>query len=307
MINKMEFFSEIYSAYYNTVAKILERAVKGELNAEKLRRIAEECAFSESSAVIEPALRDGRWQLLSPDMTTPLTEMPSIPLTVLQKRWLKAVSLDPRIKLFDIAFDLPDDIEPLFTPDDYEVFDRYSDGDDYNDPTYINNFRTILSAIKTKQPVEIKMRNRQGRTVTNVFVPRGLEYSEKDDKFRVVSENGGLSASVNIGRMIECGQCGAERLKKEKKPREQASKSLTLEVFDRRNSIERVMLHFAHFEKSAEKREDGSCVLHIKYDASDETEMVIRVLSFGPCVRVVEPESFAALVRQRLEMQKKLL
>lgn len=303
----MEFFSEIYSAYYNTVAKILERAVKGELNAEKLRRIAEECAFSESSAVIEPALRDGRWQLLSPDMTTPLTEMPSIPLTVLQKRWLKAVSLDPRIKLFDIAFDLPDDIEPLFTPDDYEVFDRYSDGDDYNDPTYINNFRTILSAIKTKQPVEIKMRNRQGRTVTNVFVPRGLEYSEKDDKFRVVSENGGLSASVNIGRMIECGQCGAERLKKEKKPREQASKSLTLEVFDRRNSIERVMLHFAHFEKSAEKREDGSCVLHIKYDASDETEMVIRVLSFGPCVRVVEPESFAALVRQRLEMQKKLL
>ena len=64
------------------------------------------------------------------------------------------------------------------------------------------------------------------------------------------------------------------------------------------------MLHFAHFEKRAERTDDGRYILRLTYDADDETELVIRVLSFGPCVRVLEPERFAELIRQRLTAQK---
>lgn len=64
------------------------------------------------------------------------------------------------------------------------------------------------------------------------------------------------------------------------------------------------MLHFAHFEKRAERTDDGRYILRLTYDADDETELVIRVLSFGPCVRVLEPERFADLIRQRLTAQK---
>jgi predicted DNA-binding transcriptional regulator YafY len=64
------------------------------------------------------------------------------------------------------------------------------------------------------------------------------------------------------------------------------------------------MLHFAHFEKQAQRLGDDQYLLHLKYDKDDETEMVIRVLSFGPCVKVLEPQHFAELIRERLITQK---
>ena len=39
-------------------------------------------------------------------------------------------------------------------------------------------------------------------------------------------------------------------------------------------------------------------------DRFDETEIVIRVLSFGPYVKVLEPESFVNLIKERLISQK---
>ena len=36
----------------------------------------------------------------------------------------------------------------------------------------------------------------------------------------------------------------------------------------------------------------------------DETEMVIRLLSFGPMVKVIAPESFVDLIKKRLVDQK---
>ena len=39
------------------------------------------------------------------------------------------------------------------------------------------------------------------------------------------------------------------------------------------------------------------------YDKNDETEILIRILSFGAVVRVTAPESFREKIRQRLAMQ----
>ena len=64
------------------------------------------------------------------------------------------------------------------------------------------------------------------------------------------------------------------------------------------------MLHFAHFEKRAERLERNRYLVHIRYDSDDELELVIRVLSFGPLVEVTEPERFRKLVRERLKRQK---
>ena len=40
------------------------------------------------------------------------------------------------------------------------------------------------------------------------------------------------------------------------------------------------------------------------YEKEDETELVIRVLSFGPMIKVTAPQSFAELIKQRLIAQK---
>ena len=98
----------------------------------------------------------------------------------------QAIGCDPRIKLFgDFDFDYAD-VEPLFLPTDYIIFDKYSDGDNFTDENYISNFRLILDAIKNKHPLRIETLNRKGNLVGQVVLPEYLEYSEKDDKFRLI-------------------------------------------------------------------------------------------------------------------------
>ena len=46
--------------------------------------------------------------------------------------------------------------------------------------------------------------------------------------------------------------------------------------------------------------------IKLYYELADETELLIRVLSFGPVLKVVFPEDFRNRLRQRLENQKKL-
>ena len=44
-------------------------------------------------------------------------------------------------------------------------------------------------------------------------------------------------------------------------------------------------------------------LVKIKYAHDEESEMVIRILSFGPMVEVLEPEPFRKLVVEKLEKQ----
>ena len=67
------------------------------------------------------------------------------------------------------------------------------------------------------------------------------------------------------------------------------------------------MLAFAHFEKSAVQISDDVYRLTLNYDSFDETELVVRVLSFGPMVKVIEPQRFVDLVKERIERQIVLL
>ena len=87
--------------------------------------------------------------------------------------------------------------------------------------------------------------------------------------------------------------------------RQDELRELTLLIVDERKALERAMLHFAHLEKQAEREGDNTYILRLKYYASDETELVIRVLSFGPCIKVLAPQNFIELVKRRLLAQKR--
>ena len=139
-------FNEIYSAYYNTVAKIISAVIDGKTDDKYINKIISDNAFGESILTVLPSLKNEKWQLIHKNMTTPLKNKPTMPLTLTQKQWLKAISLDPRIKLFDVVISGLDDVEPLFTPEDYYIYDKYSDGDPFEDETYIKNFKTVFSA-----------------------------------------------------------------------------------------------------------------------------------------------------------------
>ena len=297
-------FSELYSAYYNTVAKILKTAVDHPLQKNELRLIVENTAFGESILNIAPAPDEERWQLIHADGTTPIRNIPSIPLTDLQKRWLKAVSLDPRLRLFADEFpDIPD-VEPLFSQEDFFVFDRYTDGDPYEDETYIKNFRLILDAIRNRYPLSIDTTTRKGNMTRFVVLPEYLEYSEKDDKFRLISSGNRYGSTTNLGRIVSCKPYDKPFDISHDRSCQSKPRTVEFELVNKRNALERVLLHFAHFEKEAEKLEDGKYLVRITYDKDDETELVIRILSFGPMIKVTAPQSFVDLIKDRLIHQK---
>lgn len=299
-------FSELYGAYYSAAAQIINAALTHPLTTDDLRAIVEDSAFSESLLNIEPAITGQRWQILLPDGTTPLEHTPTVPLTLLQKRWLKAILLDPRIRLFDEEFPELDGIDPLFTPEDFTVFDKYADGDDYTDETYKKHFRFVLDAVRKRYPIRVDMNNRHGGITHLVMMPEYIEYSEKDDKFRLVGSGNRYGNTVNIARIEDCRRLNREFERRELKyPKEK--RTVIFELTDERNALERVLLHFAHFEKQAQRLNGKHYTVTVHYDSDDETEMVIRVLSFGPMIRVTEPESFVGLIRERLQKQRELI
>ncbi len=295
-------FNEIYSAYYNTVVKIIAAVIAGNAGEQNLNQIVSDYAFEESVLTILPSLKSEKWQLIRGDMTTPLQHTPTLPLTITQKQWLKAISLDPRMRLFGIDFSGLEDVEPLFTADDYHIYDKYSDGDPFEDEKYIKHFQMILSAINNGQNIKIEMCSRKGKTLYARCKPERLEYSEKDDKFRLVTSGCHFIRTINLNRITKCKIYHGDNIIHTPPP-ETRYEWVTLKVKDERNTLERCLMHFAHFEKRAERVGDHY-LLHIKFDHDDEPEMVIRVLSFGPMVEVLEPESFRNRIISKLKDQK---
>ncbi len=296
-------FSELYSAYYNAVASIIGKLLSGEADEKELARCVSEYAFGESMLTILPSLKSEKWQLVHPDLTTPIEHTPTMPLTNVEKQWLKAISLDPRIKLFGVDFSALDGVEPLFTAEDYYVYDKYADGDPFEDEGYIKRFRMILAAIRDRQPLHIEMLNRKSQNVDMNIIPERLEYSEKDDKFRLITSGVKYGGTINLARITSVRHYnGSDFSNVPLRP--PVMKSLVLSVTDERNALERVMLHFAHFEKRAERIDGTHYRLTVNYDRDDETELVIRVLSFGPMVKAEAPEHFVNLIKERLTRQK---
>lgn len=174
-----------------------------------------------------------------------------------------------------------------------------------------------------------------------IGVPRWIEYSSKDDKFRIQLEECGDKSKnpsiwmINISRLQKCeiiediespetrkNMENTEEVENIKNIQDRKNtlyqrnsggmswipvgmerKSVTMEITDDRNALERVLIHFSPLEKETKKISDRCYHVKLTYDVSDETEMLIRILSFGPVVKVLEPQELITKIRERLERQ----
>lgn len=195
-------FTEIHGAYFDAVRAILQEAADGTLTQKRITDIAAEKGFSGSVLTIPQRLFDGSWPLLTRELHTPITSFPQLTLTILEKRWLKALLMDPHMQLFDVDPTGLEEVEPLFASEQVVWYDQFSDGDPYTDAAYIARFKTILEAIRTHRLVEISFVSHRGRSATWKVVPFRLEYSAMKDKFRLLGRaNGRKCCSLNLRRM----------------------------------------------------------------------------------------------------------
>ena len=299
-------FSEIYGSYFKAVSAILSKAVDGVLTERELTRTVLENAFGESLVTIPARLTDGSWPLITTDFGTPLQHKPQMPLTTLEKQWLKALLLDPRVRLFDPSEEGLEDVEPLFTPDQFVYFDRYADGDDYSDPRYIEHFRTIIRAMHEKRKLRVRFHGHRGTRQSYICIPYRLEYSSKDDKFRLITGFRNKPLTVNLSRIDSVEILDPWEEDEYRLPQER-EKELVMDLYDSRNALERAMLHFSDLEKETERIDDRRYRITLHYRQGDETEILIRILSFGPVLKVIEPETMVAQIRERLTKQMALM
>lgn len=341
----MELFSEIYSSYYRAVAEVLRQAQDRHLSGGEIQKILSDNTFAESALTIFPKLQTGSWPLLrkTEDGYRAACSPPALhPLSTLQQAWLKAVLTDPRIRLFFDDSELVklqealSGVEPLYRQEDFHFFDRALDSDDYNNPNYQQNFRTVLTVIRKKTALLIHYEGGKGKRVCGLFRPCKLEYSQKDDKFRAHCQRQIRKRktlyTLNLSRIISAEPVdrisaeSAERPVSPVSPEPPVSsvpthansippvtpssrfRQVVIEITRERNALERCMVHFAHFEKRTEYDEmSGKYICTLRYNVMDETEIVIRVLSFGPTIRVVAPQEFVSEIRARVRKQSELI
>ena len=190
----MGLFSEIYSCYYQVLRHLL--CSRDALSIQDIRsRICGE-GFEESLLSIIPKLEDGTWNIFEKEGKLYRSRISSAfitPVSGLEKAYLKALLSDPRIGLFldsrqsDALDRMLDGVAPLWKPEQFYYFDRFSDGDPYGDENYRSCFRTLLRAQKESRFVDIDYTSPGGNRVHHHYVPARLEYSVKNDKFRLLA------------------------------------------------------------------------------------------------------------------------
>ena len=306
-------FDEVYSLYYNTVTEIINKLARdGVIFESDIEAIAQKNGVNHFKDITEPLILND-WNLSEPTkefepkkgskIKSLISAEISIPLSTIQKRWLKAITLDPRFQLFDIKIQGLEDVEPLFSMENYVVFDKNINGDDYSDPEYQKKFKFCLNAIREKKPVVLGRVKRNGGKSYIICQPTDLEYSEKDDKFRVRVSGSKYVNIINLSSVFSYEYFQDEFINYDCQISNK-KQQVTLLVTNTRKTLERLMLHFAHFRTSVQKmNEPDQYKVVIEYDEEDMSEMVIRILRFGSYVEVLAPSEFRKAVVTKLKAQ----
>ena len=306
-------FSEIYNRYFVIANRILS---KKKLSRNVISDTVRKYGFAESLLFLLPKLADNEWELFDEENGAYIPKIKGgihTPLSRLQRRWLKAALADPRAGLFLDNEQIRElnkklsDTEVLFDAKDFCYFDRFSDGDNYNDTTYRECFRQLLKAAKEKSFVCITYSNKSNRKTKISALPHRIEYSIKNDCFRVLcyakTNNGMHRYILRISRMISVIPAADDTSGCDIDETDISQKKVTLTIFDERNAMERAMLQFADYRKNTMRIDDNSYRCEIFYNSDDETELLIELLSFGPMIKVEGDEHFVELIKKRLKKQ----
>ena len=317
-----ELFSEVYNCYFQVIKSLIEK--KNFISEKEVTLHIKNTCFEESILYLLPKLTEQGWGFYEKQdglLHSRLSENFYVPLTDLQKSYIKAILLDDKIGLFlddkeiEAISDTFSDVEPLYLPDDFYYYDHFTDKDDYKNPDYRNHFRTILSAIQNHEYIDILYESRYHRRLHHSYLPCRIEYTIKDDCFRLLAVEAHHSQNpqvitLNLCRIQEVIPTGriARQLPNISHliQHSRYHEPVCILIKNRRNALERAMLQFANYEKSTRKLDEDTYECLIYYNKETETELLIEILSFGPMIKVVGNETFLRQIKERLMRQAAL-
>lgn len=338
-------FHEVYSKYYYAIAQILKETHNNSLSKKEIETIIENSTFknthNENDFFIDATKKDDPnkniWRKLTikkvnvdenrninEQYKSRLNKVPEKPLTILEKRWLKSILSDPKMKLFFSGQDLEEpkeklsflnDIKPLYSSDTFVYYDQHSNADPYEDSNYQEFFRNIIKAKEENKKLNIQFNDSRNKEHDWNCSVKNLEYSEKENKFRVVVIYNNKCKTINLSRITSCTFTGNSLPEIKASDNTPTKEEITLELIDKNNALDRVMLSFSDLEKRTEKTEEIIKIekteyniykVTLYYEKDSEKEIIIRILSFGSNLKVTGDENKVKLIKDRIEKQKNL-
>lgn len=311
-------FNVIYSTYYLIVRKLVEQYLKRKvpLSSDERVRIIHETTFIDKQVVITDFIENKK---IKPEITTifhysqynlsfPIKNVPDFPLSTIELRFLAAILQDKRVRMFmndktvqAIETEL-ENVLPLWKPENVKYFDQNKDSDPFDNPDYKNLFQTILRAINTKQYLHLVYGRKNFSTI---YTPIHLDYSQKDDTFRLFVKE--IKYPINLRNIKECNITTESPTSEEESTEYE---TLKVEIFDNTGThyhFNRAIRQFSYFKKSCKKTEkENTYEMTVDYDSSDESEIIIKILMFGPNMKVLEPQSVIDEIKKRVTRQNQL-
>lgn len=258
------------------------------------------------------------------------------PLTIAERRWLASILTDEKCTVFLCEETIREllvfiDAKPFLT--DRVVF--------YDRPCSMNNERlqehlgACLSAIREGKKVLVRYMSRSGAAEI-AAAPSYIEYSKREDTFRVVletqddgeSEARAGTVAIDAGKIQVIAAINSENATKPM-PREADAtnrRELKINFVDAKNLAERLFTEMAPWDRQTAKMEKkvsfydsldetdksyDQFVMQLRYDDADIEKLVEKMLAVGPYLRLTEKTTtgngVASEYKRRLERQRQLL
>lgn len=317
-----ELHNSINSRYHQIITMLLDLSQVREIYLEDVKDAISSKGFCETEPYLLPRLIDSnckdnyRLFIKEGNMIRSRLKDPSyVQLSNIEYQWLKTASKDSRFRLFfkedtyNKILHILDDKEDLFDDFIFENIDEYVYSDDFTNNNYITNFNTILCAIRSKNVLNISYVNSRNKTTFGSYLPISLVYSMKENKFSLRAYNTSAKSnkkcilnlngikSINI-MDIDTPQVGNISFMTHKR------KHVDIIINNNRNGFERVFYQLATYERETEYDEiTGNCHMRLFYNSDYETELLITLISFGPIIKIIEPDKFVSQFRKRLQDQ----
>ncbi len=243
-----------------------------------------------------------------------------LPLTTLELRWLKTMINEPVSKLFinnDIRTTLnqyldsrqiqPFDIREYIKYYDCENYNRLK-SDNYPSQNYIHQFRTLYDMLDNNDIHKVKISLSSGEILEGY--PGWLEFSKLKDTFNLVvyEDRQDIRLFIEISRIKEIVKLESVKAKEDIQNNIKKKEcQISLSFDDVRNVPDRILNEFAPWKKECIYNKDThpSYTLTLYYDKSDEEDIIRRILSYGPYLKINdENNSVYKRIKEIIKEQK---
>lgn len=328
----MELFHEYKNKYFHLVFRILNLAKNGLYKDEIIKLIEneeyDEKIIGKDFKTFEGMLlnqynkvdnfnfleeRDGKYYSI-------LNNENSIPLKVrfskLEKFWLSRMIKEPVVQAF-LGTETLEKLEASFKEEKeessqvIEFTNKMKNDYDIDLKKLSKDFYTILEGIINEKPIIYSNVDKNGNEYKNqLALPIRIEYSLKDDKFRAslysLEEKRSIMVNLHTLKEVKIAQNVTSKIKREDVLRKLKEKKyseipITIELEDVRGAMERCFMSFSSFERNSRTISKNKYEIDIYYYTFEEEEVIRKIMSLGPYVKVKEPNRVREIVIDKIK------